>query len=240
MKYLKQRPFCFQFSNYLLFLSMKINDSSKKYSIFAELYKKLCTMSKLYSLTVQFSLILLFTFLSFHGNSQNLEIIGDSYIHVECDEDYNLDYIPEITTDCPDGFTLNSEVFNTGELEQICTLENAFGPGDDWALWLPNLNIVDSDNFLFSEEGGTLEIYTNGTAHFYGEVYNAENSNQIFEISIWLENGTDWEDWTTGGVNNDGSFRYCKDDYGFAGDNYLDWTYKLVNLKKNTPLCFAL
>ncbi len=116
---------------------------------------------------------------------------------------------------------------NNGELTDTCSLSTAFGPGDDWAFWLPTLSedgFASSANYNFDANGGHFDQFNDGTAHIYGTVVNDINPNEAFELNIWLENKADWTTWS-------GLGRNYKDDLGCAQpDLYEDWTYyEMVN-----------
>ncbi|MDG1765469.1 MAG: hypothetical protein P8H98_01625, partial [Flavobacteriales bacterium] len=116
---------------------------------------------------------------------------------------------------------------NNGELTDTCSLSTAFGPGDDWAFWLPTLSedgFASSANYNFDANGGHFDQFNDGTAHIYGTVVNDANPSEMFELSIWLENKADWATWS-------GLGRNYKDDLGCAQpDLYEDWTYyEMVN-----------
>jgi hypothetical protein len=130
--------------------------------------------------------------------------------------------------DCMNEY-VDVEIFesNTGELTDTCNLSVAFGPGDDWALWLPVLfadGKVSSANFVFDENGGLFEAYNDGTAHLTGTVVNDVNPSEMFELNFWFENKADWDAWSSMG-------RSYKDDLGCAQpDLYEAWTYyEMVN-----------
>ncbi len=115
---------------------------------------------------------------------------------------------------------------NTGEITSSCDLSTAFGPGPDWAIWLPTLQQLGyaaSTQFNFVG-GGSFDQFADGTAHLYGTIANNVNPNQQFVVDFWFENKSNWEEWSALG-------RSYKDDMNCvnAGQNE-DWTYyEMVN-----------
>ncbi|MBI1267772.1 MAG: T9SS type A sorting domain-containing protein [Cryomorphaceae bacterium] len=146
----------------------------------------------------------------------------DAEVLVSCLEDVPG---PEslTATDACSGSEFEVETFesNTGELINSCDLSTAFGPGDDWALWLPSLydaGITSSANFLFDANGGHFDQFIDGTAHMYGTIVNDVNPNESFVVDFWFENAADWATWS-------GLGRNVKDDLGCAADGNLFETY---------------
>ena len=112
---------------------------------------------------------------------------------------------------------------HTGRPEQICDLSTAFGPGADWAIWLPDLSaagIGASANWVFDEMGGKFEQYEDGTARLHGRIINTNNPTQAFIVDLWFEGRTDFAAWTALG-------REYKNDLGLAcaESNVQDWLF---------------
>ena len=98
-------------------------------------------------------------------------------------------------------------------------LGTAEGPGDDWALWLGNFEAMGlgaSDHFIPGAEGVQFNVYANGTARITGRVVNDTESDQQFDIDLFLQYGQDYDSWTALG-------RLPKDDLGLGA--YTDWTF---------------
>ncbi|MFK7757188.1 MAG: T9SS type A sorting domain-containing protein [Flavobacteriales bacterium] len=115
---------------------------------------------------------------------------------------------------------LENEVFltsETGAPVSECSFTTAFGPGDDWAFWLPEQGGLSSDDFIPS---GDLMFtqYADGTANLTGQVVNDTNPNEIFDLDFWFANAADWNTWS-------GLGRWYKDDLGYGAGNFQDWTY---------------
>jgi hypothetical protein len=117
------------------------------------------------------------------------------------------------------------ETFETenGRIVTTCCLTTANGPGPDWALWLPTLSQdaseVSTANWIF-DGCGHLDVYADGTAHIYGTVHASNNPNQIFDVSLWLENQMGWGAWEAMG-------RDYKNDLGLGCANieHINWNY---------------
>lgn len=112
---------------------------------------------------------------------------------------------------------------HTGRADQICNLSTAFGPGADWALWLPDLSAAGSTagaNWVFDGMGGKFEQYVDGTARLYGRIVNTNNPTQAFVVDLWFENRTDYTAWTA-------MDREYKNDLGLAcaNNNVQDWLF---------------
>ncbi len=151
-------------------------------------------------------------------------------IEVSCIEEVPGPVMAEAYDECSDEL-VEVETFesNTGQLVETCVATTSFAPGDDWAVWLPTLEVLGltaTDDFVPSGDGLTFEVYADGTAHLFGLVENNTDASQKWEVSIWLENQRDWDEWS-------GLGRSYKDSFGFAeagGDLWTTWNfYELVN-----------
>jgi hypothetical protein len=115
----------------------------------------------------------------------------------------------------------------TGNPVTTCVASTANGPGGSWALWLP---VLEAEGVTMTDEfasDGTLSFvqYADGTAHLSGTVARVGFPNQAFEVSVWLQNGRTWDQWSALG-------RGYKDSFGFGtqDNNFEDWTYyEMVN-----------
>jgi streptogramin lyase len=129
----------------------------------------------------------------------------DPLLTVQCIEDRPAFQDAYAFDECT-GFNGDIETWEsqTGETEAICEAVTALGPGVDWSVWLPTLSAngdAASAYFNFDAEGGTLEQYTDGTAHLFGTVQNNVNANQKFVVDFWFENKADWTTWDSLGRN---------------------------------------
>jgi hypothetical protein len=119
-------------------------------------------------------------------------------------------------SDCEGPVQVSSLVYESGNQTQSCAVSTAFGPGIDWAVWLPVLDAPSvAWNFIGDQQ---LTFYANGTGRLTGTIQNSVNSNWQMTVEMWFENGRNWADWSSLG-------RGYKNDLGLAGSNYLDWMY---------------
>ncbi len=120
------------------------------------------------------------------------------------------------SSDCCAITSVQSIVVPTGQVTHSCDLTTAFGPGQDWAIWLPG---VHPSNVVWNfDQVGTLTQMEGGYALITGHIRSAANSNWGFDVFMLLHNGTDWSGWSSQG-------RSYKDDLNIAGNNFLDWAY---------------
>lgn len=99
------------------------------------------------------------------------------------------------------------------------SLGTAYGPGDDWALWLGNFEAMGlgaSDHFIPGADGVQFNVYANGTGRITGRVVNDTDPDQQFDVDLFLQYGQDYDSWTAQG-------RFPKDDLGLMA--YADWTF---------------
>lgn len=122
---------------------------------------------------------------------------------------------------------VGTDVTCGGSVVDVCTVSKYGSSGH--AIWLPNLANGVSNKFLFANGGGTLTQYPNGTAHLTGEIYNANDANKGFEVSVWFANKRDWAQWSALG-------RDYKDEANVAGNNYEDWFYYEMDANKSNTL----
>lgn len=104
----------------------------------------------------------------------------------------------------------------TGAIQSDCILSTAFGPGPDWAFWLPDFQGLNvSWNFVGTAH---LQVYADGTARLWGTIANAANPSLTFNADLWFDNARNWTDWSALG-------RSYKDDFGIAAGQHVNWTY---------------
>ena len=120
------------------------------------------------------------------------------------------------SSDCCAISDINSTLVETGAIESDCNLSTAFGPGQDWALWLPGVNPA-SVVWLW-DTNGSLEVYGDGNAVISGHVYSAADPSMGFDVFMLLGNGRNWDEWSALG-------RGYKDDLNFGATSHNDWTY---------------
>ena len=106
---------------------------------------------------------------------------------------------PVTVTDNGSGWSGNLTTFSSEVCRPFqvvpCVASTAFGPGADWAFWLPSLSsagLASSANYVFDANGGQFEEYVDGTARVWGTVQNTANANQKWTINLWLTAKKDW------------------------------------------------
>jgi hypothetical protein len=103
---------------------------------------------------------------------------------------------------------------------EICHV-NGFG-ADERTLWIPNLPGINSILYEFDEDGGTFDVFEDGTAHMYGHSVNIENPNVGFYMDFWFRDRMNWEEWS-------GLGRSWKGAPGIVGDLYETWDYFIMD-----------
>ncbi|MFO0362712.1 MAG: hypothetical protein ACK500_12865, partial [Flavobacteriales bacterium] len=152
----------------------------------------------------------------------------EEHVNVQCFEDIPGPASATATDACTGDAEVDVFGSFTGATTSHCDITTAFGPGPDWAFWVPTLaqaGITSSANFHFDADGGHLEQYADGTARLYGTVVNSINANESFVLDMWFDNKADWTTWSALG-------RSYKDDLNCATPTqlYEDWTYwEMVN-----------
>ena len=147
----------------------------------------------------------------------------ESPVYVQCLEDVPaFDDVTAMDV-CSGEAEVETFESQTGEVETECVLSTAFGPGADWAVWLPVLSsggVTSSANFVFDVNGGHFDQFIDGTAHLYGTVVNTMNSNEQFIVDLWFDNKADWATWS-------GLGRNYKNDLGLAcaTADHNNWSY---------------
>jgi hypothetical protein len=139
---------------------------------------------------------------------------------VECIEDVPAPMECEAFDTCDDNVLVEIFTSETGNLTDSCVAATAYGPGDDWAIWLPMLEadgVTPTDDFI-ADGDLTFIQYDDGTAHFYGHVVNSEDGTCGWDLDLWFQNEADWAAWSAMG-------RSYKDDIGLGACCYEDWTY---------------
>ncbi|MFM7310621.1 MAG: hypothetical protein ACKOZY_08435, partial [Flavobacteriales bacterium] len=158
-------------------------------------------------------------------------------INVQCADDVP-GFASASVDACTGNETLSMFASHTGRADKVCDLSTAFGPGMDWALWLPDLanpnsslsndEYVLSASWVFDANGGKFEQYEDGTARLYGRIINSSNPDHGFTVDFWFRDRASWEGeygWQSQG-------RYYKNDLGLAcaDNNVVNWDfYEMVN-----------
>lgn len=123
---------------------------------------------------------------------------------------------------------VGSDITCGGSVVDVCNVSR-YGTTGGHAVWLPNLPNGVGKNFYFTNGNGTLTQYPNGTAHLTGEIYNSNDANKGFLVSVWFTNKRDWAQWSALG-------RSYKDEANVAGTNYEDWYYYEMDATKSNTL----
>jgi len=123
--------------------------------------------------------------------------------------------------DC-NGFEVsNGFESHTGGDTSNCVLTTPVGPGPDWSVWLNGLAVAGlqaNDYYRWVAGTTSMSFYDDGTAYLEGEVVNMTNNGQKWQVEFWMQNGSDWADWSSMG-------RSYKDDLGLGSPYYTSWSY---------------
>jgi len=123
--------------------------------------------------------------------------------------------------DC-NGFEVsNGFESHTGGDTSNCVLTTPVGPGPDWSVWLNGLAVAGlqaNDYYRWVAGTTSMSFYDDGTAYLEGEVVNMTNNGQKWQVEFWMQNGSDWSDWSSMG-------RSYKDDLGLGSPYYTSWSY---------------
>jgi hypothetical protein len=138
-------------------------------------------------------------------------------VTTDCEETSPTLGMAQADSECCDGNTTVTfaDVHSGGGVNN-CNINTAFGPGPDWAFWLPGVN-PNSVVWLFDNVGSMME-YDDDKAIISGHIYSAANPAQGFDVFIILNNKRNWEEWSSLG-------RGYKDDLNLAGTQYTAWNY---------------
>jgi large repetitive protein len=117
----------------------------------------------------------------------------------------------------------SNEVFesNTGGDTLNCVLTTSIGQGPDWSVWLSGLtsaSLASSDYYAWVPGSATLDFYIDGTAILTGNVVNMVNPAEGWAVSVYLENGANWAQWS-------GMGRTFNDPLNIAAATHTAWMY---------------
>lgn len=119
----------------------------------------------------------------------------------------------------------NAGISSGGAISAVTCDEDCWIDGfgsNNRVLWLPNLPNNINLEFLFDENGGTMDTFDDGRAHVYGNMINVMDPSVGFYIDVWFKDRMDWPEWSALG-------RDWKGNPANVGNNYLDWDYYIVD-----------
>jgi hypothetical protein len=164
-----------------------------------------------------------------------IDEVAPQFVNVEVDVTVSCDeieaYMVEVIDNCDNEVELTFSDESTGfvdpnadtNCEMLTPLEMN---GINWATWLQGfpfgLDYYNADAVQFL-------TYADGTAHLFGHVSSSDNANGGWDIDVWFMDGVDWNSWD----NMPFPTNY-KDDEDLAGNNYLDWTYYILDGTQST------
>jgi len=90
------------------------------------------------------------------------------------------------------------------------------------SLWIASLPAPVGQEYHFGPDGGGFDVFEDGTAHLYGEVWNSSDEEYGWYIDVWLQDAMNWEDWSALG-------RSWKGTASIVGNLYTTWTYYIMN-----------
>jgi hypothetical protein len=126
-----------------------------------------------------------------------------------------------IAEDCNAVVLCDNFQTHTGGDTLNCSGSLALGQGIDWSLWLHGLQsagLASNDYYRWVPGTVYMSLYDDGTAHLWGEVVNLSNPSEGWICHFWMENGTNWSNWSSMG-------RSFKDDLGLGAPFHTFWTY---------------
>ena len=115
---------------------------------------------------------------------------------------------------------------------ELCAQEDCFVNGfgqDQRVIWFPSLPNNVFPRFAFDENGGTFDVFDDGTAHLYGNCTNMQNPDYGLYIDVWFKNRMDWNEWSALG-------RSWKGNANIVGNLYETWDYYIMDPDKNNRL----
>jgi hypothetical protein len=90
------------------------------------------------------------------------------------------------------------------------------------SLWIASLPFPVGQEYTFGPYGGGFDVFSDGTAHLYGQVWNNNNEAYGWYIDIWLQDAQNWSEWSALG-------RSWKGTASVVGNLYTTWTYYIMN-----------
>jgi len=147
-------------------------------------------------------------------------------LEIDCDDNIPLAENVEATDNCGDvTYSVSDEILGDMPNPDALLDCDATTPATDY---------YDVDWGMMMYNGGTpmyatiieanFTEFPDGTAHLVATLVSTDNPDGGYFADVWFMNGMDWANWSTQ-VFPTG----YKDDFGLVGDNYLDWTYYILN-----------
>ena len=128
-----------------------------------------------------------------------------------CDANVQVTFEQNFIGEAPDPEAENDCVLLTPATENY---------NEDWGLILPGF---EQGYEFYAVVEGRWRDYADGTARIEATFVSIDNDNAGWVADIYLENGLNWDDWST----QDFLTSY-KDDFDEAGDEYLNWIYYII------------
>ena len=160
--------------------------------------------------------------------------VSSQAFDLECIGEIPAPPIVTANDDC-DGPVNVQEFYFTNELgETHCTLADAHGDiSTYWSVWLPSLPDGFTDQWILTNEGGSIDLFADGSGIISGHVRSITNPNRKWRMHVRIENGLDWNAWNSLiTISPPYVQRTYKDDagYGAAGGNLWEtWMYYTID-----------
>ena len=160
--------------------------------------------------------------------------VSSQAFDLECIGEIPAPPIVTANDDC-DGPVNVQEFYFTNELgETHCTLADAHGDiSTYWSVWLPSLPDGFTDQWILTNEGGSIDLFADGSGIISGHVRSFTNPNRKWRMHVRIENGLDWNAWNSLiTISPPYVQRTYKDDagYGAAGGNLWEtWMYYTID-----------
>ncbi len=122
---------------------------------------------------------------------------------------------------------LGSTALLNGNAKEPCVATAA--EGAEHAVWLNKYQNGNGANFYFTDGGGKLEETEDGRAIITGTIYNIDNNQDKWKVTVWLSDRMTWDQWSALG-------RGYKDEKNVAGDLYKTWSYYIMDPNQESVL----
>jgi hypothetical protein len=108
---------------------------------------------------------------------------------------------------------------------QTCTDMDCFVDGfgtSQRSLWIASLPFAVGQEYSFDSNGGGFDVFNDGTAHLYGQVWNNNSPDYGWYVDVWLSDEMNWEEWS-------GLGRSWKGTASIVGNWYTTWMYYIMD-----------